>query len=97
MGFLAITLYALNHGGDYTVEDMVEDAKCWKCLSDQQLLQSIVATMIALAVANGYFDDAQAVIDAANCLICGTEPKTLKAIIAKANCDLVQLQWPGPT
>lgn len=90
---LAVTLYALNHSGDYTLINMLNDGACFKCASDKQKLEGIVNSFVELAIANGYFDDYADVLHAAECLTC-TDPGIVKGVIVKAVCEFVNSNWP---
>lgn len=92
LAMLAILLYASNHAGDHTVADMVDDAKCW-CVSDKQMLQSILNVMLQNSIANGFFEDLDEVRDAAKCLFCA-DPHIIKAIITKQTIEYIDGQWP---
>lgn len=93
IAILAVTLYALNHAGDYTLINMLNDGACFKCASDKQKFEGIVNAFVELAIANGYFDDYEAVLRAAECLTC-TDPGIVKGIITKGVCEYVNSVWP---
>lgn len=90
---LALVSYGLNHRGSTDVATMVADAKCW-CIPDKEMLVAITASMVAIAIANGYFTDADAATVAASCLSCA-DPHILKAIITKATVENINAQWPA--
>jgi hypothetical protein len=73
-------------GSGYTLPDdlpqLMEDASCWACLSDKQLLQ---ATVSANAQDVEGESTVQAIRDKAKCLLCAN-PKQIKAILAMLIC-----------
>lgn len=91
---IALTAYALNHSGDYTLANMIDAGKCFACLSDHQKLEAIAASMVGLAIAYGYFDDGEAVTQAAECLTC-LDPSVVKGIVVGEECTLINGQWPN--
>lgn len=90
---LAVSMYALNHHGDYTLTNMLNDSGCLSCISEKQFWEGVTNSFLGVAIANGYFDDANAAIQAAECLTC-TDPKHVKAILLKGICEYVNAQYP---
>lgn len=91
---VALTTYALNNHGDYTVEHMIDDSKCFSCISEHQFWEGMANLLVGIAIANGYFDNAGAVLQAANCLTC-TDPKHVKAIFLHEMCVYLSALYPN--
>lgn len=92
MAVLALVLYALNNRGSTTLTSMLNDGKCL-CISEHQFWESIVNAFLALAIANGYFDDAADATHTAECLTCAN-PQTIRGIILANLCEYLNGQFP---
>lgn len=68
-------------------EDAMEDASCFKCMSDHQMLVAIVNTFADYAISLGV-TNAGEVIQNATCLSCA-DPKMNKAIVVKQLCTFI--------
>lgn len=77
---LAFIRYALEHSGSTDTGQMVEDAKCFRCLDAKRQLQGIVAAYAGLAIARGHFADLDDILEKAKCLDC-VDPATIRGSI----------------
>lgn len=93
LALIALAAYAVNHAGDTTLTDMLNDGACFKCLSDHQMLEAIAAAIIAIAVEYGYFTDVTDALHTAKCLTC-EDPALVRGISVKAICEYINGVWP---
>ena len=93
LAVIGLILYALTHEGDTTLTDMLEEGKCFKCLSDHDMLVASANALLAIAVAYDYFTDAAEALQTAKCLTC-SDPAIVKGLIVGTLCEYINDQWP---
>lgn len=83
---LLVIIEADNTRSGYTLPGdgakLMQDAACWTCLTDKQLLQSIVSARAEFIESTTTVQDIRNKI---KCLLCGN-PKQIKAALAMLTC-----------
>lgn len=91
IAMIALVSYTLQNSGSHVLTDMLESGKCFKCLSNHQLLEAILNSMVEFAIDQGYFDDVNEFFNTAKCLTCA-DPALVRGILLKAYCDMMNTQ-----
>lgn len=91
IAMIALVTYTLQNQGAHDLTDMLESGKCFKCLSNHQMIEGILNAMIEVALANGYFTDVNEFFNTAKCLTCA-DPALVRGIILKGYCDMMSVQ-----
>ncbi len=87
---------AAGRGADCSAETLIDDGKCFACLSEKQLLQAIASILITYTYESGDLPiSTDAVIDAAACLRCA-DPRTVEAVIVQRFCAWVNHVFVAP-
>lgn len=77
---LLLYLWAWLNYDEADLPGLLNEAKCWDCMSDKQKLQAAIATM-----ANAFHLNATTVADAVKCMPCA-KPGQVKAAIVYSIC-----------
>lgn len=80
LAILLCRILSTDADNECTVEQMVQDSRCFHCFSDRQIKQRIVALIATYAADNGLVTDVEQEIANAVCLNC-VEPKQVRGMI----------------